>query len=111
PFGKRVFGPCFISAILLLCAGALTVAKAQGLRLQVILTNGPNLLLRWNSTAGVDYQLQRSLTNRLPINSGEWVPQAALRASNAVTVLTEPITPAFTRRFYRLLQLTSGVSD
>ncbi len=95
--------------LLLLGAVVPPLAQAQPLRLEIALTNGPSLRLHWNSTPGTDYQLQRSLTNRLPGTANEWVPLPILRASNTVTVLTDPIGPAFSQRYYRLLQFTNGV--
>ena len=94
--------------------GFAMVARAPDLRvidLQPVGTNN-TWRLRWNSTPGADYQLQRSKDDRLAAGGdSDWLPLLTVRATNTVTAIDDPAGPLVAQRFYRVVQFTNAVAD
>ena len=90
------------------------IARAPDLRvidLQPVGTNN-TWRLRWNSTPGADYQLQRSKDDRLAAGGdSDWLPLLTIRATNTVTAVDDPAGPLVAQRFYRVVQFTNAVAD
>src|ERR1041384_4641389 len=64
--------------------------------------------LRWNSTAGRDYQHQRARDDQLANpQSINWVPLLTIRATGAVTVAEDAPGAGVKQRFYRIAEITN----
>jgi len=93
--------------------GFAMTARAPDLRvidLQRIGTNN-TWQLRWNSTPGADYQLQRSKDDQLPVSTTNiWLPVVAVRAASDITSAVDAAGPDVRQRFYRVVELTNDQS-
>lgn len=90
------------------------ICRAPDLRIIDLQPVGTNHTwrLRWNSTPGADYQLQRAKDDRLITgNDADWLPLLTLRATNSLTVVDDPAGPLVAQRFYRVVQFTNTVAD
>lgn len=102
------------SCVWLAIVGFAMVARAPDLRVIDLRQIGTNNTwqLRWNSTPGADYQLQRSKDDRLATGGmDDWLPLLTLRATNTQTSVDDPAGPLVTQRFYRVVEFTNTVAD
>src|SRR5688572_21648934 len=56
--------------------------------------------LEWNTTSGLDYQVQRSREDRLPEGTNDWVPLTTVRASGEITGANDLVGRTIDQRFY-----------
>ena len=102
------------SCVWLAIVGFAMVARAPDLRVIDLRQIGTNNTwqLRWNSTPGTDYQLQRSKDDRLATGGADdWLPLLTLRATNTQTSVDDPAGPLVSQRFYRVVEFTNTVAD
>ena len=101
------------SCVWLAIVGFAMVARAPDLRVIDLRQIGTNNTwqLRWNSTPGADYQLQRSKDDRLPVSTtNTWLPVVTVRAASDITSAVDAAGPGVRQRFYRVVELTNDQS-
>src|SRR5260221_12455489 len=105
-FWRLVLLIALASSLLVPCARSLNELRILDFR-QIGTSN--TWRVTWSSTPSNTYQLQRALS--LPVNNAtSWVPVLTIQATGSVATADHLAGPGPQQSFYRIAQLTNGVS-
>jgi photosystem II stability/assembly factor-like uncharacterized protein len=98
-----------LPACALVMLGSIVVTKAPELRvIDLERISDSAWRLRWNSSPGSDYQVQRTKNDTLGATGlVEWIPLLTLRATGDVSMAQDTVGPSVMQRFYRVVQFTN----